>query len=137
MTLFDTSVIIDAADSESPWHVWAKEKIADAVSRGGAMINTVVLSEACVRAENPDGVAALLEKWGVQIAALPPAAAVPAAKAFALYLERRKASQSLQYKTPLPDFFVGAHADAEGLPLVTRDPERIRTYFPKVVITSP
>jgi predicted nucleic acid-binding protein len=38
---------------------------------------------------------------------------------------------------PLPDFFIGAHAAIESLELVTRDVQRIRTYFPTVNILSP
>jgi len=37
----------------------------------------------------------------------------------------------------LPDFFVGAHAESEGLSLVTRDPDRVRTYFPQVKLITP
>ena len=50
MILFDTSVIIDARDPDSPWHSWAKEQIADAVGGDGAGVNAVVVSEASVRA---------------------------------------------------------------------------------------
>ena len=39
MILFDTSVIIDARDPDSPWHSWAKEQIADAVAGDGAGVN--------------------------------------------------------------------------------------------------
>ena len=50
MILFDTSVIIDARDADSPFHEWAKERIAEAVAGDGASANTVVVSEASVRA---------------------------------------------------------------------------------------
>ena len=39
--------------------------------------------------------------------------------------------------SPLPDFYIGAHAEAEGLVLVTRDPVRYRTYFLKVRLVAP
>jgi predicted nucleic acid-binding protein len=90
MTLFDTSVIIDARDPSSPWHKWAQERIADAVAGDGAGANTVVISEASVRAANPEEVPALLQAFGFTLLPLPMSAAVPAAKAFALYLDRLK-----------------------------------------------
>ncbi|HEX5845087.1 MAG TPA: DNA-binding protein [Rhodoplanes sp.] len=37
----------------------------------------------------------------------------------------------------LPDFFVGAHAQVMGLPLLTRDLRRYRTYFPSVHLITP
>ena len=40
-------------------------------------------------------------------------------------------------RVPLPDFLIGAHAQAEGLKLVTRDPDRVRTYFPNVALLLP
>jgi hypothetical protein len=39
--------------------------------------------------------------------------------------------------SPLPDFYIGAHSEIEGLTLVTRDATRYRTYFPGVTIICP
>ena len=44
---------------------------------------------------------------------LPVSAAVPAAKAFALYLDRlKKEGKRTDNRVPLPDFLIGAHAQA-------------------------
>ncbi|MCJ7560564.1 DNA-binding protein, partial [Candidatus Bathyarchaeota archaeon] len=37
----------------------------------------------------------------------------------------------------LPVFFIGAHAAVVGIPLLTRDIARYRTYFPKLKIITP
>jgi len=37
----------------------------------------------------------------------------------------------------LPDFFIGAHAEHLGVPLLTRDARRYRTYFPTVKLIAP
>jgi predicted nucleic acid-binding protein len=69
---------------------------------------------------------------------VPVSVAVPAAKAFALYLDRfKKAGKQTQHRIPLPDFLIAAHAQVEALRLVTRDPDRVRTYFPKVDLVTP
>lgn len=138
MRLFDTSVVIDARDSESPWHTWAREQIAEAGSTEGAALNTVVLAEASVRVEQRVKFPERLEEMGFTLIPLPVSAALPAAKAFALYLNRLKAEgKTKESKIPLGDFFIGAHAEAEGWPLVTRDPSRIKTYFPTVKLITP
>jgi predicted nucleic acid-binding protein len=137
MTLFDSSVIIDARETESPWHSWAKEQIEYFGSAEGAGVNVIALAEISVRVENPEAVAEMLVAWGMELLPLPVAAAAPAAKAFALYIKRRQKATSLISKIPQPDFFIGAHALAEGMKLATRDPERIKSYFPAVELIVP
>lgn len=138
MIRFDTSVIIDAGDQSSPFHSWSKQQIAQAVGGEGAAVNAVVVAEASVRALNKDSLPGSLMGFGMTSVDLPVSAAVPAAKAFAVYLDRRKAEgHELQSKMPLPDFLIGAHAESENLRLATRDPDRIRTYFPHVVLITP
>jgi predicted nucleic acid-binding protein len=138
MILFDSSVIIDAREQDSPWHSWAREQIADAVAGEGAAINPLVLAEVCVRAAKPDEVMDNLEEFGFVLIPLPVTSAFPAAKAYAIYLKRRKESGHGEGpRTPLPDFFIGAHAECAGAKLVTRDPDRVRTYFPKAELVTP
>jgi predicted nucleic acid-binding protein len=59
-------------------------------------------------------------------------AAFLAGKAFIEY-KRRGGSRA----SPLPDFFIGAHAAVAGLRLLTRDPTRYRSYFPTVEVLAP
>jgi predicted nucleic acid-binding protein len=65
-------------------------------------------------------------------------AALPAARAYALYLDRLKAEgKTAKSKVPLGDFLIGAHAEADGMKLVTRDPARVAAYFPQVKLIQP
>jgi len=59
-------------------------------------------------------------------------AAFLAGKAFLAY-RRRGGSR----RSPLPDFFIGAHAAVRGYDLLTRDAGGIRSYFPGVAIIEP
>jgi predicted nucleic acid-binding protein len=138
MILFDTSVIIDARDLDSEFHQWAKLQIAGAIATEGAAVNSIVIAAASVRVEKPEHFVRHLETIGIVLLPLPVAAAIPAARAFALYLDRLKAEgKPVRTKIPLGDFFIGAHAAAEGMKLVTRDPARVVTYFPSVELVQP
>ena len=137
MTLFDSSVIIDARDKNSPWHAWAVGQIKQFGSTEGAGVNVVALAEVSVRVENPEVVASFLRDWGMEMLPLPVSAAAPAAKAYSRHLARREKTHPVISKIPQPDFFIGAHAEAEGMKLVTRDPDRIKTYFPSVKLIVP
>jgi predicted nucleic acid-binding protein len=138
MILFDTSVVIDARDAASPFHDWAKLQIAKAVATEGAAVNTVVISEAGVRAEKRENLDRHLENLGITLLPLPVSSALPAARAYALYLDRLKAEgKNARSKIPMGDFFIGAHAEAEGMKLVTRDPARVQKYFPNVTLVQP
>ena len=59
-------------------------------------------------------------------------AAFLAGKCFLDY--RRKGGQK---RSPLPDFYIGAHAEVAGMTLLTRDAARYRTYFPALRIIAP
>jgi predicted nucleic acid-binding protein len=138
MTLFDTSIVIDARNADSDWHEWAKQQIVEASDTDGAAVNTVIIAEAAVHVKDRDHFVLHLTKIGLTLLPLPVSAAAPAAKAFDIYLNRLKADgKTRAAKTPLGDFFIGAHAEAEGMKLVTRDPDRIKTYFPSVKLIVP
>jgi predicted nucleic acid-binding protein len=138
VTLFDTSVVIDARDADSPWHEWARRQIADANDDDAAAVNSIVVAEAAVRVIDREHFTTHLEKMGLKLLPLPISVAAPAAKAYARYLERLKGEGKTPVsRIPLGDFLIGAQAEAEGMELVTRDPDRVRTYFPTVKLIVP
>jgi predicted nucleic acid-binding protein len=55
-----------------------------------------------------------------------------AANAFRSYRQRGGTKTGV-----LPDFFIGAHAQAEGFQLLTRDAGRYRSYFPGIDLICP
>jgi predicted nucleic acid-binding protein len=63
---------------------------------------------------------------------LPREAAFLAGKCFIRYRRRCGARRS-----PLPDFYIGAHAAVAGLVLLTRDATRYRMHFPGLEIIAP
>jgi predicted nucleic acid-binding protein len=99
----------------------------------------VSVAEYCVGDTAPEFVLARLRAWGVDIADVPAAAAEICADAYRLYCSRRIAAnpENPAPKTPLPDFFIGAHASVMGWDIATADESRFRTYFPEVTLHTP
>lgn len=131
-TLVDSNVLIDSLDENSPWKAWADDAMATALDRGALFVNQIVYAEVSVgfpTVEECD--AALAGRW-VERVPIPWPASFLAGRAFVEFRRRGGARRS-----PLPDFFIGAHAAVDGLRLLTRDPSRYRTYFPAVEVIAP
>ena len=138
MMLLDTNVLLYASETGSEYHDWARQTIAEAISTEGAAINGVCLAEICVGEADPTTTADRIRGWGVEILDVPAAAAEVCAAAYRRYrYRRRQQSGKDSPRTPLPDFFIGAHAEFLGWTLATVDTSRIRTYFPSVRLVAP
>ena len=81
---------------------------------------------------SPDGLERTLQGVGIVRANVPWAACCDAARAFHAYRLRGG-----ERTAALPEFFIGAHAAVGGLPLLSRDPRRVRDYFPAVRLIAP
>ena len=95
-------------------------------------MNQVVYAEVAAGFATRERLERTLQGVGLVRANVPWAACWDAAQAFREY--RRRGGKRT---APLPDFFIGAHAAAASLPLLTRDPRRIREYFPAVRLIAP
>ena len=138
MTLLDTNVLIYAFTPGATLHSWAWSVLRGAVLGTGAAINSVVLAEYLVGEQTPTTATARLAAFGVTTLDLPSTTAPRCAQAFSCYLaNRRDHAGARAPRTPLADFFIGAHAALLNLPLATADLDRYRTYFPEVQLISP
>lgn len=138
MILLDTNILIYASDRRSPLYNWARRTIADAVAGDGAAVNAVSLAELCVGDAEPETVADRIRSWGVEVLDVPAAVAEPCARAYLAYRRRRRADSGKDSPSvPLPDFFIGAHAQIMGWTLATADQSRYLRYFPRVRLATP
>jgi hypothetical protein len=132
MTLVDTNVLLDLVTNDPQWADWSIRQLDAASLRGELIINDVVYAELSVRFASIEAVEAVLNDAGLSVAAIPRAALFLAGKAF----QRYRAAGG-QRTGVLPDFFIGAHVAVTGLNLLTRDPQRYRSYFPRVGLIAP
>jgi hypothetical protein len=131
-TLVDSNIILDVATEDAEWINWSASRLEAAGERGPLVINPLIFSEVSVRYATIEEVDEAMPAEYYTRAPLPWEAAFLAAKAFERYRRTGGARRSR-----LPDFFIGAHAAVAALTLLTRDPKRYRTYFPKLRIISP
>jgi predicted nucleic acid-binding protein len=103
-----------------------------AAIKGGLAINDVVYAELSVRFDRIEALDAVVESAGLVLTGTPRAALFLAGKAFLRYRASGGARTG-----GLPDFFIGAHAAVSGMPLLTRDVQRYRTYFPRIDLITP
>ncbi len=138
MILLDTNLLIYASNDDSKHGDWSKQTIAEAVAGEGAAVDAVSLAEVCVGDEEPETAADRIRSWGVEILDVPVAAADICAKAYRRYSDRRRLQSGKESPAvPLPDFFIGAHAQIMGWDLATVDEGRFKTYFSSVTLRTP
>jgi len=131
-TLIDTCVLLDVLTEDEQWGAWSGEVIRQAGERGRLVINKVIYAEVSMGFKRIEEVDAALPVELFAREDIPDQAAFLAGKAFLAYRRHGGAKTS-----PLPDFFIGAHAMARGLRLATRDAARFHTYFPGVELIAP
>ncbi|HEV2790675.1 MAG TPA: type II toxin-antitoxin system VapC family toxin [Solirubrobacterales bacterium] len=124
--------MIDILSGDSAWADWSSQALAELGAEGPLVINAVIYAEVSHRYTRKETLDRELPEDVFIRENMPWAAAFLAGKAYAQY--RRQGGHR---RSPLPDFFIGAHASVAGLRLLTRDSARYRTYFPSLDLISP
>ena len=131
-TLVDSNVLLDVISEDEEWLDWSAAMLAEAADRGPLYINPLIYAEVAAGFERVEDLDTALPEGYVRRVPLPWESAFLAGQCFVRY-RRRGGSR----RSPMPDFYIGAHAALAGLTLLTRDAERYRAYFPKLRLVSP
>ncbi len=131
MIFVDTNVLLDIYKADPIWMPWSLKNLRSAKA-GQLGINMVVYAELAGHPAEPAHLDSFLDMLNIQMLELPRPAARLAGLAFKEYRQRGGTQTGV-----LPDFFIGAHAQAEGHKLLTRDAGRYKTYFPKIKLICP
>jgi predicted nucleic acid-binding protein len=132
VTLVDSCVLLDVITGDKQWADWSAGQIAAAMDAGRVVINPLIYAEVSVGYETIEELEELLPASEYEREPLPYAAGFAAGKAFLRY--RRRGGEK---RSPMPDFYIGAHAAVAGYQLLTRDGACYRTYFPTLPILAP
>jgi predicted nucleic acid-binding protein len=131
-TLVDSNVILDVLTEDAEWCDRSASVLAEAANRGSLVINPIVYAEVSARFERIEDLDEALPDRYYRRLPLPWEAAFLAGQCFITYRRRGGPRRS-----PLPDFYIGAHAAVTGMTLLTRDATRYRAYFPRLRIVGP
>jgi len=131
MILVDSNVLIDALTGND-WTAWSANQLGRAAGAGPIFFNEIVYSELAVKSTSEQDLDRDLRDLGLQLQRIPKTALYLAGKVF----ERYRTAGGTR-SSNIPDFFIGSHALVAGLPLLTRDVRRYRTYFPDVELIAP
>ena len=130
--LVDSNVLLDVMTEDPIWFEWSSAALAQAAETEILVINPLIYAEVSVRFERIEELDAALPPDLFRRDGLPWEAGFLAGKCFSLYRRRGGTRRS-----PLPDFYVGAHAAIRRHVLLTRDGTRYRSYFPTLELISP
>jgi len=132
MLLVDSNVILDVLCDDPTWAQWSRDQLRARSLVHPLAINGVVYAEVSVAFNSMANLDKAMDALGLRVLEIPRPALFLAGKAFVQYRRRGGVKQSI-----LADFMVGAHAAVTGVPVLTRDGQRYRSYFPTVEVISP
>lgn len=130
--LVDSNVLLDVLTDDPRWFDRSAAKLAALAEDHDLIINPIVYAEVSIGFDRIEGLDAALPTESFRREPLPWEAVFLAGKCFVRYRRAGGARHS-----PLPDFYIGAHAAVRGIPLLTRDAGRYRAYFPKLEVIVP
>lgn len=130
--LVDSNVILDVVTENPEWSAWSATTLAACVENAELIVNPLIYAEVSIGFERIEELEATLPAEFFRREALPWEAAFLAGKCYLQYRRRKGVRRS-----PLPDFYIGAHAAIRGYRLLTRDAARFETYFPSVELIAP
>lgn len=130
--LVDSNVLLDIATEDRRWGDRSARTLERVANDAVLVVNPLIYAEVSIGFETIEDLEGALPADVFRREPLPYEAAFLAGKCFLDY--RRRGGVRT---TPLPDFYIGAHAAVAGFRLLTRDAARYRTYFPTVELIVP
>ena len=129
-TLVDTNVLLDIITHDPTWFAWSETALRTAAEHSTLAINPIIFAEVSTKFDRIEDADTALVDFVRE--PLPYEAGFLTGKVFLAYRKRGGVKRS-----PMPDFYVGAHAVVGRMGLLTRDARRYRTYFPALKLIAP
>jgi len=123
---------MDVLSNDISWAEWSLAHLARYSEEGPLLINEAIYAELSARVNSVDDVARAMFDLKISLVRTPEPALFLAGKVYGRYRSAGGVRTGV-----LPDFFIGAHASGLGIPILTRDTRRYRSYFPDVELITP
>ena len=130
--LVDSNVILNLVLDDPRWADWSSRTLNSYAQGADLCINPVIYSEVSIGFQSIEELEEVILMGGFRILEIPKEALFLAGKIFLRYRKNKGTKRS-----PLPDFYIGAHAAVFKMDLMTRDTSKYRTYFPTLNIIHP
>ncbi len=130
--LIDSCVLLDLFTDDPNWADWSESTLDKKSQTNTLFINSILYTEISIGFNKIEEVEKAISELGIKVLEIPREALFLTGKVFLKYRRNRGVKIS-----PLPDFFIGAHAAVSGFELITRDAAKYKTYFPQVKLILP
>ncbi len=130
--IVDSNVILDIVTEDQRWYEWSSATLDRLAEERVLVINPVIYAEVSIGFDKIEDLDNALPAGYFRRDPIPWEAAFLAGKC---YLRYRKSGG--RRRSPLPDFFIGAHAAVKKMKLLTRDTNRYSAYFPTISLIAP
>lgn len=128
----DSCALLDVFNADKTWGEWSSTTLHSLASENQLVINIIVFTEVAFNFDTPDKLVNTLELLNIKVLDIPVEAAFNVSRTFKEYRKNKG-----DKKSPMPDFYIGEHAKILGVPLVTRDTARFKTYQPNLKLITP
>ena len=132
MLIVDTNVLVDVLEDDPDWADWSIGQLRAQAQVHELAINAIIYAELSLAFATVEALDAVVDQMRLTVADVPRPALFLAGQAFLRYRRAGGVKSNV-----LSDFFIGAHAAVARCPLLTRDVQRYRAYFPTVELIAP
>ena len=128
----DSCVLLDLFTNDENWADWSESVLEKYSEINTLYINSIVYTEISIGFSKVEEVECAIDELGIKVLEMPREALFLTGKVFLKYRKNKGNKIS-----PLPDFFIGAHASVSRFGLITRDLAKYKTYFPQIKLIHP
>jgi predicted nucleic acid-binding protein len=132
-TFLDTNVLINLLNPDAEKHHWCFEQVAKARESGPVIICDIVYCELSVGLDSKEATDQAISELALERLPSSDLSLFQAGRAYKKYKDEHGGPKL----GVLPDFLIGAQANAENAPLVTSNKADFASYFPDMTIIHP